>query len=588
MERNTWVWVALPLALLVAMAGGAGAVPTLSVEPAEGPIWTPIVATGTGYTPGQSVDIVWSTMVGNRVSGSGFAEVRVPLGTAVADPSGNLRFGFEAPADLGGPPHPVLAMDGETVLAESEFMVTRTAEVTPASGPPGTMIELHMTGGGWTQYDNIVAVTYDNAYIGYMCSFNTQGNMTTWFPATGGPGLHTIDVWPALYYGPSDGPAPWKLPHLSEGDVPWQPPIFHFEFLVTEEAGAVGQDVGSAPPAAPGGDGAVPLYMAAGLLLLAAVAMEVPIRHRKRMVRPAAAAAALVMVGALGALAVPTAAAEGAGGDEPDLELMAAGTGPAVLLERGVAVPGQPLAVSGVRLPAGRELTLAWNTVDVQNQVNGEKFLGWKVTPEQWTLGTVTTDSNGAFSFTLETPYDYQGVHQVSVLDGSTELASSGLIIEPRFEIVGPDYVLAGEQVTVKGYGLGYEKYSASWNVAYDNRLTGWVSGIESHGNVTFSLYAVGAPGQHFIDIGEGAVGFPYLNLHESPFPNRPPGHVSFFIVEESGTLPPEAPAGAGDVGLLAPVALAGAAGALLGAQAVRMWSGPAAGDATRGRKPSP
>ncbi len=584
-----WVWVALPIALLVATAGGAVGAATLNVEPSEGPITTPIVATGSGYTPGQAVDIVWSTMVGNRVSGSGFEEARWTVGTATADPSGNVHFEFAAPSDLGGPPHPVLAMDGGDILAETQFTVTRTAEISPTEGPLGTTITLHMTGGGWTQYDNIVSVTYDNAYIGYMCSFNSQGNMTTWIKASGGVGLHSVDVWPALYYGPSGGPAPWKLPHLSMNDQPWMPPMFHFEFTITDLNGSVPMDVAVAPPAAPVDDTAVPFYLAAGLMLFAAVAMEVPIRQRRRIRRPTVAVAALMVFGAVGAMAAPAAADTGGDGGDTPIVFMAAGNNPAVLLDRATSTPGAPLKVTGVNLPASTSVDVTWSTYDVHNQVNGEKFGGWKVTPTNWTLATVMTDAQGGFELTLGTPYDFQGIHQVGATVNGDLLTSSGVIIEPRFEIVGPDHVKAGEKVTVAGYGLGYEQYSASWNVVYDNRLTGWSSGLESHGNTTFSLYAVGAPGQHFIDIGEGAVGYPYMNLWESPFQNRPPGHLTFVIVGEAGSVaPPEAPASSGgDLSFWGPVAVAGIAGALVGAQAVRYWATPKASMPSNGRKPS-
>jgi hypothetical protein len=585
MENKMWVWAAAALALLV-VTGGAGGAATLSVEPSEGPITTPIVATGTGYNPGQPVDIVWSTMVGNRVSGSGFEEARWTVGTTTADPSGNVHFEFAAPSDLGGPPHPVLAMDGDTVLATTAFTVTRTAQISPTSGPLGATIELHLTGGGWTQYDNIVAVTYDNAYIGYMCSFNSQGNMTTWIKASGGVGLHSIDVWPALYYGPSGGPAPWKLPHLSMNDQPWMPPMFHFEFMITDMNGSVPLEV-QAPPVTPADEAPAAVYVAAAGLLLVAAAMEVPIRQRGRVRAPAAAAVAAMLFAAFGAMAAP-AAADGGTSDTP-IEFMATGTDPAVLLDRGTTTPGAPVQVSGVRMPASTEVEITWSTYEVHNKINGEKFLGWPAEPAVWTLRKVMTDANGAFAFELSTPYDFQGLHDIGVKVGDQTLASSAIIVEPRFEIVGPTQVRAGEKVTVQGYGLGFEQYSAIWNVAYDNRLTGWTSGIESHGNTSFFLYAVGEPGQHFIDIGEGAVGYPYMNLWESPFQNRPPAHLVFVIVGTDGTVPPpEAPASAsGGIGFWGPVALTGVAGALLGAQAVRMWSAPRSGGTGSLRKPS-
>jgi hypothetical protein len=573
MQARLVMWLAAAVSLAVALSGGALAAPALSVSPAEGPIHTPVVVTGSGFEPGASVEIAWQTMVGNRVSGSGFAAVTSTLGTATADGAGNLRFEFAAPSDLGGPPHAVAAVQGDTTLAAGSFTILRTAKISPTSGPLGTTIELHMTGGGWTQYDNIVAVTYDNAYIGYMCSFNTQGNMTTWFPASGGAGLHSVDVYPALYTGPSDGAMPWKLPHLSAGDQPWQPPVFHFEFTVTDMNGSVPQSAGE-PPAAAGQDGAGGVLAASFAVLAAAgagaTALEVPIRRAKgRTRRPAAAAVvSLVALSAFASLGAP-AQAEGASASDPPIVLLST-AGPVVALSTGTAEPGSPVTVTGSGLPAHTDVELRWSTAAVKAKADGEKFLGWNVTPGEWVLGTATTDASGAFTRTLATPFDYSGPHQVSVVSAGATLASSGLIVVPRFEVVGPTHVRAGQQVTVRGYGLGYEKYSASWNVAYDNRLTGWVSGMEAHGNVTFTLYAVGEPGQHFVDIGEGAVGFPYLNLWESPFQNRPPAHLSF-IIDAGAPLPAAPPAaqGGGLGALLVPMAALGAS-VVLGVQLVR------------------
>jgi hypothetical protein len=553
----------------MALSGGGLAAPVLTATPAEAPIQTPVVLTGSGFTPGAPMTLEWQTMVGNRVSGSGFAEVSWPLAAVTADAGGNVNFEFTTPADLGGPPHHLNLMDGDTLIASTQFTISRTAKITPSSGPLGTTIELHMTGGGWTQYDNIVTVTYDNAYIGYMCSFNTQGNMTTWFPASGGLGLHTVDVWPALYTGPSDGAMPWKLPHLSTGDQPWQPPMFHFEFTVTDMNGTVPAQAASPPPAAGEGPGPALLALAAAVGLGAA-AIEWPIRRSTRRARaPAVAAAALVVLAVLAAAGTPAAAASAAP-EGPPIMFMASGSVPALALSAGTATPGEPITVAGSGMPVSAAISLEWSTANVVTKADGEKFLGWNVTQATWSLGTVQTDAAGAFGLTIPTPYDYSGIHQISARSSGSLLASSGLVVVPRFEIAGPTHVKAGEKVTVRGYGLGYEKYSASWNVAYDNRLTGWVSGIEAHGNVTFFLYAVGSPGQHFIDVGEGAVGFPYLNLWESPFQNRPPAHLSFVIDGDGAAR--VAPAASSDSGLpsWAVPLVGGVAVGALAVQAVR------------------
>ena len=44
---------------------------------------------------------------------------------------------------------------------------------------------VELKGVGWTQLDNTVAVTYDNAYIGYACGFNSNGDVRIQLFATG-------------------------------------------------------------------------------------------------------------------------------------------------------------------------------------------------------------------------------------------------------------------------------------------------------------------------------------------------------------------------------------------------------------------
>ena len=69
----------LLLASLLSLSVGPSAVSaepvSLTLSPTEGPPGTSVLVTGGGFPPGSPVDIVWHTMEGNRVSGSGFTEV---------------------------------------------------------------------------------------------------------------------------------------------------------------------------------------------------------------------------------------------------------------------------------------------------------------------------------------------------------------------------------------------------------------------------------------------------------------------------------------------------------------------------------
>lgn len=563
-------WIALvSLAAAIATlwaASAALAAPALSVSPAEGDAGTtPVVLTGSGFAPGAAVAIDWQTWEGNRVSGSGFVEIRWPLTALTADASGGFRFETVTPWDLGGTAHPIEASVGGEVVAEVNFTILRTAAITPTSGPLGTTITLHMTGGGWTQFDNIVAVTYDNAFIGFMCSFNSQGNMTLWLPASGGVGLHTIDVYPALYWGPDTGPTPWKIAHISAGDQPTVIPRYHFEFTVTDLNGTVPQAAGGGATPGEGDSAGGALLGLAAVAIVVAAALELPIRRTVRKPRGALAAAAVLML-VVGAafVGVPASGAAAGPASDPPLTFMAAAGEPTLGLSTGLAPPGSDYTIQGSGFAPGAAVDLSWTTVIAKATKYNDKNKGWNLTPEVRPLATVTADTTGSFSLAQKVPFDFGGSHAIAASVGGAEVAMTSLMIQPTFEFVGPSHVKAGEKVTIRGYGLGYEKYTAVWSVLYDNQLTGWVSAFETRGNVTFEIYAVGAPGAHYIDIHEGSNGWPYLNLWESPWPWEPAQHFSFVI--DAG-VPPAAGTPVGDTSsgissLLLPLGAGAAVGA--------------------------
>jgi hypothetical protein len=77
-------------------------------------------------------------------------------------------------------------------------------------------VTIHLKGVGWTEYDNIYVATYDNAYMGYACGFNSRGDVVINFTATGEPGTHLIDLYPGIYQGPPTEPQQlYRLPQLT-------------------------------------------------------------------------------------------------------------------------------------------------------------------------------------------------------------------------------------------------------------------------------------------------------------------------------------------------------------------------------------
>jgi hypothetical protein len=123
------------------------------------------------------------------------------------------------PADLGGL-HGVALRRNADLVARTHFVIeTSIAGMTPRSGPAGTPVTIHLKGVGWTEYDNIYVATYDNAYMGYVCGFNSQGDVVINFTAAGEPGPHLIDLYPGIYQGPPTEPQQlYRQPQLTYAD----------------------------------------------------------------------------------------------------------------------------------------------------------------------------------------------------------------------------------------------------------------------------------------------------------------------------------------------------------------------------------
>ena len=69
-----------------------------------------------------------------------------------------------------------------------------------------------------------------------MCGFNSQGDVTLPLLATGDPGWHYIDLYPAIYKGEElGGQQSFRIPQLTYAvDHPGeQLPAFHFAVEVT-------------------------------------------------------------------------------------------------------------------------------------------------------------------------------------------------------------------------------------------------------------------------------------------------------------------------------------------------------------------
>jgi hypothetical protein len=190
-----------------------------SLTPTQGPVGTRVALKGEGFAPGAAMRVVWDTSVGSRVSGEGFEPKEDDLGEVRADASGRVDLAVTIPEDLGGL-HGLGLRRGADLVAKAHFVIeTSIVDISPRSGPAGTPVTIHLKGVGWTEYDNIYVATYDNAYMGYACGFNSQGDVVINFTAAGQPGTHVIDLYPGIYQGPATEPQQlYRLPQLTYAD----------------------------------------------------------------------------------------------------------------------------------------------------------------------------------------------------------------------------------------------------------------------------------------------------------------------------------------------------------------------------------
>jgi hypothetical protein len=173
---------------------------TARLASTSGAILSKTAVTATGLTPNAPVDLVWSTVVGNRVNCTGqcWNFVPVPIGRATAAADGSLSAQITVPDGLGGW-HVVQLVQAGKVMAQVPYFVKRSIVKAPKVVKAGEPFIVELKGVGWTQLDNTVAVTYDNGYIGYACGFNSNGYVRIQLFATGRPGIHLIDLYPLLY-----------------------------------------------------------------------------------------------------------------------------------------------------------------------------------------------------------------------------------------------------------------------------------------------------------------------------------------------------------------------------------------------------
>jgi hypothetical protein len=182
---------------------------------------TPTTLNVSGLPHSKDVEIRWWTTVGNRITAGGYEEHAEPIAHLTTDPDGCLTWDFVIPDDLGGQHRIDIAQKDEVLGSVGLVILPTVISFGPRHVRAGEQVRLHLKGLGWTTFDNTYTVTYDNAHIGYVCGFSTNGDMPFKITAVGAPGTHLIDLYPTIYRSTDPARMPrgvYSVPQLTYAD----------------------------------------------------------------------------------------------------------------------------------------------------------------------------------------------------------------------------------------------------------------------------------------------------------------------------------------------------------------------------------
>ena len=207
--------------------------------------------------------------------------------------------------------------------------------------------------------------------------------------------------------------------------------------------------------------------------------------------------------------------------------------------DQGVA--GTPMTISGKQLPANTSVELTWSTASatwvVQTAPDTVNYLGRSDKLFAVALDTVTTTPSGSFSFSLNAPDDFGGIHDIYAVIKGVEQAHGGFLML-RTVSMTPTSGPVGTPITITYSGLGDSLYTGGASLLYDNHYVGELMANWTRGTARATIRATGAVGKHVIQIGN-AISYLYMNVPQSPIPYTNGANLTFTVTKDSGPPPP-------------------------------------------------
>ena len=555
---------------------------TLTVSPTAAIVGSRISVGGQGYAPNTSLNIEWSTVdaswvvAGNppQVTGVNATPIERVLATVETDAMGSFSVNITAPSDYGGQHavEAVVASSGTVLPGKNLFTLEPSFTISPTSGAAGTPIEVTATGLGYGSYSTSYHLFWDNSYVGYFTAISTRGATNFTFYASGTPGTHYVEIYQGYpgpaYLNPQQGPPSSETQSVFPPYIP-----FDAEFNMTtgQSGGSTSGSIGSLSAAS--------LVVVTGALTASGLfIVRIEPKSRRAIARSLVTVTiivVLVLTGIAGYLVYSsgstTSSASTAASFTPVVSavrpaiivpLNNATTGPRISVSPDIVSVGQTITVTGAGFVPDTRLPLSWSTR------GGNNLHGYQLVAKP--LRNVTSDSAGAFSFTMTVPADLGGLHFISA--GDLTEHSNGTIFLQRTASINATEGPAGTAVAVTMLGVGWTFNTNIAALDYDNSYLGYGCGFNSGGNVTFHLTITGQPGINTIDIypsvwwgtsnyyNQSVVEYRYPLLTPQDHPELMPSFHFTFLVTGSGQ------SSQTSAGLISGAALPGVASWVLGA----------------------
>ena len=181
---------------------------------------------------------------------------------------------------------------------------------------------------------------------------------------------------------------------------------------------------------------------------------------------------------------------------------------------------------------------MIWRTANGQWNVTESEYKGREFVPVAYEMARVRSDAAGRLQATFKTPEDFGFNHDIVLQQGDRLMTQVDYSIDMSVE-VSPRSGPLGTPITIDVKGIGYRNLEMSFNLLYDNRWTGWISAVTTHGSGRLTIPATGHVGDHVIEVLHGQFGFPYRNQEQSPEPDRPRFSIPFTVTAGAPVLPP-------------------------------------------------